>query len=48
MSQAERLPRIGVPRAVVIKGCLDAPESTKAFLDCVLASTTREESDRCQ
>lgn len=36
------------PREDVVRGCLDSPEATRAFYDCLLASATKEESDRCQ
>jgi hypothetical protein len=36
------------PREAVVKGCVESPEATRAFYDCVLASETREESERCQ
>lgn len=36
------------PRETVVKGCLEAPDTTRAFMDCVLKATSREEADRCR
>lgn len=36
------------PRDTVVKGCMDAPDATRAFLDCVLAASTREDAERCR
>ncbi len=35
------------PRETIVANCVETPQATKAFFDCMMAAGTREDSARC-